>query len=61
MGMITQKTYRARDFIFFAEPQFWLKIHGAFSAGTKINMYYHVLTTESIFQAYPTLAIRCKL
>lgn len=45
---------------FFAEPQVWFKIHKGFSLGSKINMYYHVLTTDNVFQVYPTLAARFK-
>lgn len=50
-----------KRFSFFAEPQFWYKLNNSFSAGTKLNMFYHVNITEDIFQVYPTLAIRCKL
>lgn len=45
---------------FFAEPQIWFKIHSGFSLGSKINMYYHVLTSDNIFQVYPTIAARFK-
>lgn len=46
---------------FFAEPQLWFKIRNTVSMGTKINIYYHVLTSEDILQVYPTLAARIKL
>ena len=45
---------------FFAEPQVWFKIHNGFALGSKINIYYHVLNTENLLQAYPTLAARFK-
>jgi hypothetical protein len=45
---------------FFGEPQVWFKIHNGFSVGSKINMYYHVLTSDNIFQVYPTAAVRFK-
>lgn len=45
---------------FFGEPQFWFKIHNGFSVGSKINLYYHVLSSENLFQVYPTLAARFK-
>ncbi len=45
---------------FFGEPQVWFKIHSGFSLGSKINLYYHVLTNEDLFQIYPTLAARFK-
>lgn len=45
---------------FFGEPQFWFKIHHGFSMGSKVNMYYHVLTDGNLLQVYPTLAARIK-
>jgi hypothetical protein len=44
----------------FAEPQVWFKIHHGFSLGSKINMYFHVLTDENLLQVYPTIAARIK-
>lgn len=55
------RVLRGKRFSFFAEPQFWFRLTGDFSAGTKLNLFYHVNTTENCFQIYPTLAIRCKL
>jgi hypothetical protein len=45
---------------FFGEPQIWFKIHNGLSAGSKINMYFHVLTDEDLLQVYPTIALRFK-
>lgn len=50
-----------KRFYFFAEPQFWYKINAIFSLGTKVNMYYRVLRIDNTFQAYPTIAVKCKL
>jgi len=55
------KNLKGKQFYFFAEPQCWYNITNKFSAGSKINMYYHIYTTENILQVYPTIAIRCKL
>ncbi|MFD0763947.1 DUF5020 family protein [Mucilaginibacter lutimaris] len=55
------KTLHGKRFLFFAEPQFWYKINKTVSFGTKLNVYYHILTTEDKTQAYPTLGIRAKL
>ncbi len=55
------KQLKGKRFSFFAEPQFWYKLNSVLSAGTKINMYYHVLTTDNTFQVYPTIAVKCKL
>lgn len=45
----------------FGEPQLWYNIKKGFAVGTKANMYYHVLTTENVFQVYPTIGVRFKL
>ncbi len=52
---------RGKRFFFFAEPQFWYNLNKAFALGTKINMNYHLLTTEDVLQVYPTIAVRCKI
>jgi hypothetical protein len=28
--------------------------------GSKVILYYHVITTENLFEAYPTIAARVK-
>jgi hypothetical protein len=55
------KDMKGKRFSFFAEPQFWYNLGSIFSVGTKVNMYYHVNTTDDILQVYPTLAIRFKI
>ena len=55
------KNFRGKRFYFFAEPQFWYNVNRTLAFGTRINCNYHVLTTEDVFQVYPSLAVRCKL
>lgn len=55
------KSLRGKRFSFFAEPQLWYNISKSFSTGSKINMFYHVNTTDNVFQVYPTLAFKYKL
>ncbi len=43
---------------FFGDPQCWVKIGKQVSVGSRINVYYHTLTTENRLQVYPTLALR---
>ena len=52
---------RGKMFYFFAEPQVWYNLNKSFALGSKINMYYHVNTTDNQFQVYPTVAIKYKL
>ena len=51
---------RGKWFSFFGEPQVWFRVHKNFSLGSKINMYFHVLTDENLLQVYPTIAARFK-
>jgi len=43
---------------FFGDPQCWVKVSKQVSVGSRINLYYHTLTTENRLQVYPTLAVR---
>ena len=45
---------------FFGEPQVWFKVKGSFAVGSKEILYYHVITTENLFEVYPTIAVRVK-
>jgi hypothetical protein len=45
---------------FFGEPQGWFRIHKGFATGSKVNLYYHVLINQDLFQVYPTLAVKFK-
>ena len=43
---------------FYGEPQIWYSITKGFSVGSKVNLYYHVLSDENRLQVYPTAAVR---
>ncbi|HMK39457.1 MAG TPA: DUF5020 family protein [Bacteroidota bacterium] len=49
-----------KRFYFYGEPQIWFNIDATFALGSKLNLYYHVLTNDGVFQAFPTLAVRYK-
>ncbi|HEY1870632.1 MAG TPA: DUF5020 family protein [Chitinophagaceae bacterium] len=55
------KDLHGKRFYFFAEPQYWHRLVKNFYVGTKVNMYYHVYTTENLLQVYPTIAVKYKL
>lgn len=50
-----------KQFFFYAEPQFWYCLAKKLAVGTRINVYYHVLTNENNWQVYPTLGVSVKL
>ena len=47
-------------FFVYGQPQLWLKLTESFFVGTKVNIYYHLLTQENLLQVYPTIAVRYK-
>jgi len=54
------KNLSGKTVSFFGEPQVWFKIKGCLSAGSKVILYYHVVTAENVFESYPTIAARVK-
>ncbi len=49
-----------KRFAFFGEPQLWFNINKTMGVGTRAILYYHVVTTDNVFQVYPTMAVRFK-
>lgn len=47
-----------KKFAFFGDPQLWLRIKNGFSVGSRINVYYHVLTMENKVQVFPTVGVK---
>jgi len=41
----------------YGEPQLWYNLTKDLSVGSKLNLYFHVLTNKDRLQAYPTVAV----
>jgi hypothetical protein len=54
-------TLSGKQFFFYAEPQIWYRFAGSFSAGIRMNIYYHVNTPSNRWEVYPAAGIRWKL
>jgi hypothetical protein len=52
------KDLKGKKFAFFGDPQIWFRIKNGFSAGSRINVFYHVLTEDNRLQFYPTLGTK---
>jgi Domain of unknown function (DUF5020) len=52
------KGLTGKKFAFFGDPQIWFKIKNGFSIGSRINVYYHLLSENDRIQFYPTLGIK---
>jgi hypothetical protein len=57
-GNEATKDLKGKKIAFFGDPQIWFKIKNSFSVGSKINVYYHLLTPDNHVQAYPTLGLK---
>ena len=47
-----------KKFAFFGDPQIWFKLKNEFSVGSRINVYYHLLTADNSIQIYPTIGVK---
>jgi hypothetical protein len=47
-----------KKFSFFGDPQVWIKVKGNLSAGTRINIFYHLISDDNAVQIYPTTGLR---
>ena len=52
---------RGKRTSFYGEPQIWFNVDRSFSVGSKVNLYYNILTLDGTLQIYPTLAVRYRL
>ncbi|SFD81665.1 DUF5020 family protein [Spirosoma endophyticum] len=52
------KEMSGKKVAFFGDPQCWVKLTKAVSIGSRINLFYHVLTDANQLQVYPTLALK---
>jgi len=50
-----------KQLFFYGEPQIWYRLKGRFSAGGRINIFYHVNTSENWLQIYPALGLKWKI
>ena len=55
------KNLHGKWFCFFAEPQIWYNLSKGLGLGSKINLFYHVLSFSDVFQVCPTVAVKWKL
>jgi hypothetical protein len=51
-------TETGKKFSLFGDPQVWFKIYKGLSAGSKSNIYYHILSKNNRFKVYPSVALK---
>jgi hypothetical protein len=57
-GIESTKDQHGKKFAFFGDPQFWFRIKNGLSAGTRVNVYYHIYTMDNKVQLYPTIGLK---
>ncbi|MCX6254673.1 MAG: DUF5020 family protein [Bacteroidia bacterium] len=57
-GNDNTKDLKGKKFAFFGDPQIWFRIKNGFSIGSRINVYYHLLSEDDQIQFYPTLGTK---
>jgi hypothetical protein len=53
----TQGLY-GKKFAFFGDPQIWFGVAKGLSVGTRINVFYHLITNDDKIQVYPTVGVK---
>jgi hypothetical protein len=57
-GDPSTSTMTGKKFSLFGDPQIWFKLYKGLSAGSKSNVYYHILSENNDFRVYPSVAVR---
>lgn len=47
-----------KKFAFFGDPQIWYRFYKGISAGSKVNVYHHLLTEKNSVQFYPSVGLK---
>jgi hypothetical protein len=59
-GTSSHKVLSGKKFSFFGDPQIWVTVNGNLSAGTRINIFYHLLSEADAIQINPVRGLRCQ-
>jgi hypothetical protein len=54
------KDLKGKKLAFFGDPQLWIRVKNKLSIGSKINVYYNLLSENKI-QFYPTIGIKYQI
>lgn len=52
------KNRQGKKFAFFGDPQIWIRIKNGLSAGSRINVLYHLVSEDDQVQFYPTAGLK---
>ena len=57
-GTADTQSLHGKKAAFFGDPQVWIKVKGGFSVGSRINVFYHLITADDKVQLYPTIGTK---
>ncbi len=57
-GNISTQSLSGKKLAFFGDPQIWFRVKNGISAGSRINVFYHLLSADHRIQCYPTAGIK---
>lgn len=52
------KDLSGKKLAFFGDPQVWIKLKGKLSAGSRVNVFYHLVAPNDKIQIYPTIGLK---
>jgi hypothetical protein len=58
VGIESTMHERGKKFSFFGDPQIWIRLKNNLSAGSRINVFYHIYTIADRIQLYPTVGLK---
>jgi hypothetical protein len=51
---------KGKKFAFFGDPQVWIRVRNGLSIGSRVSLFYHLLSENDVVQAYPTIGLKQK-
>lgn len=57
-GTVFTQNLRGKKLAFFGDPQIWFKIKNGVSMGSRVNVFYHILSEDRRIQCYPTVGLK---
>jgi Domain of unknown function (DUF5020) len=52
------KDLSGKKFAFFGDPQIWIRVKNGLSVGSRVNVYYHLISQHNTLQCYPTIGLK---
>lgn len=57
-GIDYTKGLQGKKLAFYGDPQIWLRVKKGFFIGSRVSLYYHLVSEDNQIRAYPTLGVK---